>query len=81
MGGNTKKTAAINIRISPELKEAAEQAAAKDRRSLTCLIEKLLDDHLREIGQPIGKPGSKRKLRRPNEARLLKVLVKSAKAS
>ena len=81
MGGKTKKTAAINIRISPELKEAAEQAAAKDRRSLTSLIEKLLDDHLREIGQPIGKPGSKRKLRRPNEARLLKVLVKSAKAS
>ena len=81
MGGKTKKTATINIRISPELKEAAEQAAAKDRRSLTCLIEKLLDDHLREIGQPIGKPGSKRKLRRPHEARLLKVLVKSAKAS
>jgi len=81
MGGKTKKTATINIRISPELKEAAEQAAAKDRRSLTSLIEKLLDDHLREIGQPIGKPGSKRKLRRPNEARLLKVLVKSAKAS
>ena len=81
MGGKTKKTAAINIRVPPELKEAAERAAAKDRRSLTSLIEKLLDDHLREIGQPIGKPGSKRKLRRPNEARLLKVLVKSAKAS
>ena len=39
MGGKTKKTAAINIRVPPELKEAAERAAAKDRRSLTSLIE------------------------------------------
>ena len=56
MGGKTLKTATINVRISPELKDAAERAAAKDRRSLTSLIEKLLDDHLREVGEPIGKP-------------------------
>jgi predicted HicB family RNase H-like nuclease len=61
MGGKTLKTATINVRISPELKEAAERAAAKDRRSLTSLIEKLLDDHLRAMGEPIGKPASKRK--------------------
>ena len=61
MGGKTLKTATINVRISPELKDAAERAAAKDRRSLTSLIEKLLDDHLREAGEPIGKPAGKRK--------------------
>ena len=61
MGGKTLKTATINVRISPELKDAAERAAAKDRRSLTSLIEKLLDDHLRAVGEPIGKPAGKRK--------------------
>ena len=61
MGGKTKKTATINIRVPPGLKEAAEQAAAKDRRSLTSLIEKLLDDYLQGVGQPIGRLSSRRK--------------------
>jgi predicted HicB family RNase H-like nuclease len=61
MGGKTLKTATINVRIAQELKDAAERAAVKDRRSLTSLIEKLLDDHLHAIGEPIGKPASKRK--------------------
>jgi len=42
-----QKTATLNLRIDPALKEAAEKAAAEDRRSLTSLIEKLLDDWLR----------------------------------
>ncbi|BCH55975.1 hypothetical protein RvVAR031_35850 [Agrobacterium vitis] len=41
-----KKTAIINVRISPQLKDAAEKAAKADQRSLTSLIEKLLSDHI-----------------------------------
>jgi len=44
------KTAQVNLRILPELKEAAERAASDDQRSLTSLVEKLLTDHLREKG-------------------------------
>jgi hypothetical protein len=36
--------------MMPELKEAAEKAAADDHRSLTSLIEKLLSDYLRRKG-------------------------------
>jgi hypothetical protein len=41
------KTAQVNLRITPELKAAAEKAAVADRRSLTSYIEKLIDDDLR----------------------------------
>lgn len=44
------KTAQINLKVLPELKEAAEKAAASDNRSLTSLIEKLLADFAREKG-------------------------------
>lgn len=44
------KTAQVNLRILPELKEAAERAASDDQRSLTSLVEKLLTDHLRDKG-------------------------------
>jgi hypothetical protein len=44
------KTAQVNLRILPELKEAAEKAASDDQRSLTSLVEKLLTDHLRGNG-------------------------------
>lgn len=44
------KTAQVNLRLLPTMKEAAEKAAAADKRSLTSLVEKLLDDHLREHG-------------------------------
>lgn len=44
------KTAQVNLRIEPALKEAAEKAAADDHRSLTSLVEKLLSDYLREKG-------------------------------
>ena len=45
------KTAQVNLRIAPSLKEAAEKAASADQRSLTSLIEKLLADYLRDKGQ------------------------------
>jgi hypothetical protein len=44
------KSATLNLRIDPKLKEAAEKAAADDRRSLTTLVEKLLADYLRKKG-------------------------------
>jgi hypothetical protein len=44
------KTAQVNLRMKPDMKEAAEKAAADDHRSLTSLIEKLLADYLRKKG-------------------------------
>ena len=34
------KTAQVNLRVDPKLKDAADRAAADDQRSLTSLIEK-----------------------------------------
>jgi predicted HicB family RNase H-like nuclease len=45
-----RKTAQFNMRMDPELKELAEKAAAADRRSLSSLIEKLLEDYCRVHG-------------------------------
>jgi len=46
MSTKRNKTAQINLRITPALKEAAEEAAAADHRSLTSLVEKLLSDYI-----------------------------------
>jgi hypothetical protein len=40
------RTAAIGIRVEPRIKEAAERAAQKDRRTLASLMEKILVDWL-----------------------------------
>jgi predicted HicB family RNase H-like nuclease len=45
-----RKTAPLNIYVSPELKAAAMRAAKADQRSLTSLVEKLLTDYCRETG-------------------------------
>lgn len=45
-----KRTGAINIRVTPELKQAAERAAATDHRSVASMIEKLLTEFLIEQG-------------------------------
>ena len=45
-----KKDGTLNLRIDKALKDAAMTAAQADRRSLTTLIEKLLEDYLREKG-------------------------------
>jgi len=44
------KTAQVNLRVDPQLKAAADKAAADDHRSLTSLIEKLLSDYLKRRG-------------------------------
>jgi hypothetical protein len=45
-----RRSTQFNMRIDPELKEAAERAATDDRRSLSSLVEKLLTDYCREGG-------------------------------
>jgi predicted HicB family RNase H-like nuclease len=45
-----RKITQINMRIEPELKALAEKAAAADRRSLSALISKLLEDYLKKHG-------------------------------
>ena len=45
-----RKTAQVKLRMAPELREAAQRAAADDKRTLTSLMEKLLDDHVRRLG-------------------------------
>jgi hypothetical protein len=55
------KTETLNLRIDPALKEAAAQAAAADRRSLTAYIEKLIEDDIRsrpDLAQIAGGPGT-----------------------
>jgi hypothetical protein len=44
------KDAAISIRVSAEVKSAAEKAAAADNRSTASLLEKLLKDFLKKRG-------------------------------
>ena len=48
-GRQKLKTATMTLRVDPEIKAAAERAAAHDRRSLTNLIEVLLVTHCREL--------------------------------
>jgi len=45
-----KKTATLAIRVLPELKKIAEQAAKDDNRSITQFIETLLIKYLKENG-------------------------------
>jgi hypothetical protein len=43
-----RKTAHFSLRLDPKLKQAAEKAAAADRRSLSSLTEVLLAQHCKE---------------------------------
>jgi hypothetical protein len=45
-----QKSLQVNMRMRPELKAAADQAAADDHRSFASLVEKLLTDYCREHG-------------------------------
>ena len=47
------KTATLNLRIDPVLKEAARIAAKKDHRSIANLIEILIRKHCEEHDIPI----------------------------
>ena len=45
-----KKTAALNIRIDPDIKEAIRIAADRERRSVANMIEMLIIKHCEEVG-------------------------------
>jgi len=47
------KTATLNLRINPVLKEAVRVAAVRDHRSVANLIEVLIRNHCEAIGVPI----------------------------
>jgi hypothetical protein len=51
-----RRSTQFNMRIDPVLKDAAEKAAADDRRSLSSLVEKLLTDYCREHGFLMEEP-------------------------
>jgi predicted HicB family RNase H-like nuclease len=44
------KTAAISVRVAPEIKAAAEKAATADGRTLANWVERVLAQKLREGG-------------------------------
>ena len=46
----TKKTAAINIRIDPSIKEAVRIAAKRERRSIANMVEILILNYCEENG-------------------------------
>ena len=45
-----KKTAALNIRIDPDIKEAIRVAADRERRSVASMVEILILKHCKEVG-------------------------------
>jgi hypothetical protein len=45
-----KKTAIVQLRLPPSLKEAAQKAAVDDQRSLTSFVERTLTDFLKKKG-------------------------------
>lgn len=56
------KQAALSVRILEWIKRDIDKAAAKEHRSTSSLVEKILDDHLRA-----AKTGAPRKYPAPNE--------------
>jgi hypothetical protein len=44
------KTATLNLRIDPAVKEAAQTAATRDHRSVANLIELLIRQHCEVVG-------------------------------
>ena len=48
-----KKTATLNLRIDPSLKEAIRVAAIRDNRSVANMVEVLIRRHCEAVGIPI----------------------------
>jgi hypothetical protein len=48
-----QKTATLNLRIDPAVKDALRIAAQKERRSIANLIEVLIRDHCALAGIPV----------------------------
>ncbi|MBT4796669.1 MAG: hypothetical protein HON83_09765 [Candidatus Marinimicrobia bacterium] len=47
------KTATLNLRIDPLVKDAIKVAATKEHRSVANLVEILIRNHCKEIGIPV----------------------------
>jgi len=45
-----RKTAALNIRIAPDLKEAVRIAALREHRSIANMVEMLIREHCEKVG-------------------------------
>lgn len=53
-----KKTAVLNLRIDPILKEALREAALRDQRSIANMLEVLIRKHCEQEGISIPEQGS-----------------------
>ena len=47
------KTATLNLRINPELKEALREASIREHRSIANMVEILIRKHCEEVGVTI----------------------------
>jgi len=52
------KTATLNLRINPAIKEAAREAANREHRSVASFIEILIRQHCEQVGITIPKQHS-----------------------
>jgi len=52
-----KKTAALNLRINPDIKEAIRVAARRQNRSVANMVETLIIQHCEEVGISIPEQG------------------------
>ena len=48
-----KKTATLNLRIDPIMKDAVREAAIRESRSVANMVEVLIRRHCEEVGIPI----------------------------
>ncbi|OGT90952.1 MAG: hypothetical protein A2514_07515 [Gammaproteobacteria bacterium RIFOXYD12_FULL_61_37] len=53
-----KKTALLNLRIDPFVKEALREAALRDQRSIANMLEVLIRRHCNDVGISIPEQGS-----------------------
>lgn len=49
------KTATLNLRVDPAIKEAIRIAAQQDHRSIANMVEKLIREHCERVGIAIKK--------------------------
>jgi hypothetical protein len=57
MNATARKTATLNLRIDPAVKEALRLAAERDHRSIANLIEVLVREHCERIGVTVPDQG------------------------
>lgn len=53
------KSTNLNLRIAPEVREALRQAAEKEHRSISNMVEYLIFNYCQVNGIELQKPGSK----------------------